>query len=128
MIAAYLVLLARWVWGLAVTDWLDIDVVILIATALAGVWVAVSEARAHRRDADERIALHARLASLEVAVASQSPSTIAERVASLEGAERVSPEDLAALRERIATIEARIDHRNITPTIRKTRPTTKKGK
>lgn len=98
-------------------DWLDGEIVIVVAMAAAGIWAMISEARAHRRDADERIGLHSRMAALEVAIAAQAPHTIAERVAEIEGRVSALPEaDVAALRERVAAIEARIDHRPITHT------------
>jgi len=97
-------------------DWLDAELMIVVAMAAAGVWVMVSEARAHRRESDERIHLHARLASMETAIAAASPSTIAERVATLEVAVHSTSSDI---RERLAVVEARIDHRPHTQTRRK---------
>ena len=97
-------------------DWLDAELLIVVAMAMAGLWVMVAEARAHRRDSDERIHLHSRLASMETAIAASSPSTIAERVASMEAAVHNTSADI---RERLAVVEARLDHRPHTQTRRK---------
>jgi len=97
-------------------DWLDAELMIVVAMAMAGVWVMVAEARAHRRESDERIHLHARLASVETAIAASYPSTLAERVAALEVAVYSTSADI---RERLAVVEARLDHRPHTQTRRK---------
>ncbi len=90
---------------IAMPDWLDAELLIVFAMAAAGVWAMIAEARAHRRDADERIELHARIAEL----AGADPAALRERLAELT-------EIVACLRERTATLEARIDHRPITQT------------
>lgn len=97
---------------IAIPDWLDAELLIVFAMAVAGIWVMISEAREYRRDAAERIDLHARLAVVETAIAAQSPHTIAERVAAVEAVTAES----CSLRERVAAIEARIDYRVITHT------------
>lgn len=108
---------------LAIPDWIDAETLIVFAMAIGGVWVMVNESRMHRREADERIGLHARLATLEASTASQAPHTIAERVAALEAA------DAADLRERVAAIETRIDYVPPKPTVPRTPAATpKEGK
>jgi hypothetical protein len=112
----------------ALPDWLDWELVIIVGIACAGVWTMVAEARAHQRDATERIEIWARVAQIETAIASQAPHTIAERVSEIEGARegevdtaalsaRVSALEIAVdLGQRLAAVEARIDHKTITHT------------
>lgn len=118
-------------------DWLDAEMVIVFAMAAGGVYIMWSENRAYRRETEERVELHARLATLErdveilgqrptvervakieVAIGGERPSSIDARVAELEGwAERIDTSiDLAA---RMAAIESRIDFKPITHTRRK---------
>lgn len=101
--------------ALAMPDWLDVEIVIVFAMAAGGIWVMWKEQREYRRDADDRVDLHSRLAIVETAIASENTSTLAERVATLESRPELV-EDLALVRERLATIEARIDFKPITHT------------
>lgn len=78
---------------------LDYELLVTIGVAVAGVWIMATEARAHRRETDERIALHARLAAVEQMICASSPFSIAERVAALEASV-----DLA---QRVTAIECR---------------------
>lgn len=95
---------AFFVQSLGMPDWLDAEIVIVFAMCAGGVWAMVKEGREHRRDASERIELHARLAAVETAIGN-GEQTIAERVAALE-----AQPALGDLPERVSKLESQYDY------------------
>lgn len=108
--------------GLAVILDVDWDVVLSIVLGLAGIgYVVIDHRRVSKLD-EWGQSLGERVASLEAQIQGQSQHTIPERLASLESrADEIRDwtEDIASIRERLATAEARIDFKPITHTRRK---------
>jgi hypothetical protein len=68
---------------------LDYEMLVTVCVAVAGVCIVVLESRAHRRETDERIALHERLAYLETCVAALNDKVeLAQRITALEARPR----------------------------------------
>lgn len=105
-----------------IPDWLDAELLIVFAMAGAGIYTMISEGRAHRREADERIAIAERLARIETMLGPDAAHTIVERVSELEGKIEILADIVGAMPgtlERVATLEARADFKPWGPTRRK---------
>ena len=98
------------IWLLGMPDWLDAELLIVFAMAAAGVYTMISEGRANRREAEERIAMAERIATLE-ATAAQAADVMAivrDHAARIDrlGADEESLRDMIKL---VAEIDVRTD-------------------
>lgn len=104
-----------WSWAAAVILDVDWDVVLSIVLGLAGIgYVVIDHRRVSKLD-EWGQSLGERVAAIEATLATSNPQTLPERVAALEAQPELT-EDVASLRERMATVEARIDWKQITHT------------
>lgn len=118
----YLLVSAARAGALAMPDWFDAEIVLVLAMGAGGVYTMWAEGRAHRREMSEMRALAERIATVETAIGSAAPHSIAERVSSLEGAADEAPDTIELfervakleagrdIAERMAVLEARADH------------------
>lgn len=100
----------------AMPDWLDAELLIVFAMAAAGIYTMINEGRQHRREAEERIALHARIAALEVAMGTAATSERVEVVYAMLDERLEALTEKLDLHGRMSAVEARIDHKPITHT------------